>query len=107
MDVATLFDLHEKLLARARAEMSYEELLEIEQDCENAASYLRSLKHHKVVPVPEYKRGRVIGRSGYGINKIQNDTGTYLKEYGTGFLVIGKDEETLQKATKAINSSLR
>jgi polyribonucleotide nucleotidyltransferase len=104
-DVASLFDLRDKLLARALLVLPGQEK-KLAQLSEAAASEFRSLPCHEVVAVPERKRGCVIGKGGAGIAAIERRTGAFFScQFGAGFLVLAKDTATLLKARTAVNDS--
>ena len=90
-DVLSLSQLRLKLIAKAGSETLYE------YDSSEAVSCLRVLKHHTVVSVPSYNRGRVIGRGGCNIAAIERDTGAYVYGKEEGFLILASSKAVMDR----------
>lgn len=106
-DVASLFDLREKLLARV-ATLKPDIAAKIERDNAAAPAAYTCKAYHEVVPVPPKKRWCVIGRGGAGIESIERRTGGFVScSYGAGFLILGATPQELQAVRNAITAVVR
>jgi exonuclease 3'-5' domain-containing protein 1 len=105
-DVSSLFELREKILAKAALTMSPHELSLVAAQSEQAVDEFCAMKCHQLVQVAQESKGRVIGKGGAGIARIMRTFGVYTKTTDQGFLVLAKDRVTLLQAVAAIKKSL-
>lgn len=104
-DVASLFELREKLLTKVTQRPSLV-LSVIRNASEAAILEFRDLPYHEVIRVPQSKKGCVIGRGGSGITSIERRTGARLAcNDKDGFLVLAPSKGVLELARAAIKSS--
>jgi exonuclease 3'-5' domain-containing protein 1 len=105
-DVASLFDLQDKMLAEVAQNFPTEAII-IKVSSEQAASAFRDLLFHSVVQVPESKRGCVIGRQGAGVTSIERrNNGAFISgPYDVGFLVLAPTEALLESTKRSILGS--
>lgn len=105
-DVASLFDLQDKMLAEV-AQRFPTAAIEIKMSSEDAASAYRDLRFHSIVPVPVSKRGCVIGKQGAGVTSIERrNNGAFVScPYGAGFLVLAPTEALLESTKQSILGS--
>ena len=103
-DVSSLFDLHERMLSHPFFEDGSVRLDDIRAKSERALDEFRSLRFEGTVGVPQHKLGLVIGKGGSVINSLQQLSGAMISKNLTGFKILGKDKETVERAKKMILS---
>jgi polyribonucleotide nucleotidyltransferase len=105
LDVASLFELRMKLLAKS-AILSTAETDKLNKANTAAPTEFSSKSCHEVVFVPENKIGCVIGKGGSGIANIERRTGAFVTgKNGGGFLILAANEKELANAKSAIKNS--
>jgi hypothetical protein len=98
-DVASLFDLRDKLLVLLAETQSTEDFITIQTESNNAITEYRGLTLYELVPVPPGCIGCIIGKGGAGIAKIEKRSGAMLSCcLEDSFLVLADNQSKINKA---------
>jgi exonuclease 3'-5' domain-containing protein 1 len=98
-DVASLFDLRDKLLVLLAETQTTEEFVAIQTESNKVISEYRGLTLYELVPVPPGCIGCIIGKGGAGIAKIEKRSGAMLSCcLEDSFLVLGDTQSKINKA---------
>ena len=97
-DVASLFELRNKLLLAALPSQIYT----IQIASEKSISDLRSLHYDDFIPIEGPLMGKVIGKKGSVCRDIENRSGTCISSRPDGFLVLADSKAKIAKAKALI-----
>ena len=97
-DVAFLFMLRERLLSA----VPKGKLPAFQQASQSAPHELRSMGYSQIVKVAKSQVGKVIGAKGCTIQSIEDQSGTFVTNNLRGFLVLARNQTSLNKAVALI-----
>ena len=102
-DVAFLFMLRERLLSA----VPEGKLESIQQASENACHELRSMGYSLIVKVARSNVGKVIGAKGCTIQSIEDQSGSFVTNNLSGFLVLARNQTSLNNAAALIEKKAK
>lgn len=99
-DVSVLFDLYRAMHLKVESNPEQQEIAE--KNCVEALGSFRDCQFYAILNIPADQRGKVIGRGGCNILKIEKATGGWITSKSEGFLILAPNKKQLAALKKRV-----